>query len=369
VTRFDASGDEGLDQNLSDDQGARATSADVAELAGVSRATVSLVLNDRADAIRISTQTRLRVTQAAAQLGYTPNHAARSLRRRRTNVLAFVLTSLDSIYNSEVVAAAHAAAQQRGYALNVLPVRSQEWQASALTQLESGMADGAMITGPPGPIAGELKRLAARGVPVVVLQHHSPDPAIASVRVDLEAGGHLATRHLIALGHRRIAHIGNAQQHLQLRKDRTDGYRRALEEAGIAFDEALLVHGDTGLGGGGDAMQRLLAQTSPPPSAVFVYNDQMAVGTLHVLREHGLRVPQDVAVIGFDGIALGKFVSPQLSTIDHSHEELGRVAAETLADLVSGAPAQPAERVLPVRLVVRQSCGGNPAAADVTALG
>ncbi len=336
----------------------RATSADVALAAGVSRATVSLVLNDRAEEIRISAETRERVAVAAARLGYRPNHAARSLRRRRTNVLAFVLSSLDSFYNSEVVNAAHEAAHRRGYSLNIMSVRSPELETRALALLQSGVADGAIVSAPPGSIVADLKRLAARGMPVVVLQHHSPDPAIASVRVDLEAGGHMATMHLIGLGHRRIAHIGDELQHLQKREDRTDGYLRALREAGIPLDPALMVHAETSLAGGCEAMHALIDRAVPPATAVFVFNDQMAVGALHALRERGLRVPQDMAVIGFDGIALGKFVAPEITTIDHARDEVGRVAAETLADLLTGAELRPPERVLPVRLVVRQSCGG-----------
>src|SRR5262249_4877560 len=154
-------------------------------------------------------------------------------------------------------------------------------------------------------------RLVAQAVPVVVLQQHSPDPAIASVRVDLEAGGHMATRHLIRLGHRRIAHIGDALQYLQKRKDRTDGYRRALHEAKIPLDPELVAHAEMSPAGGAEAMRALLDRAAPPPTAVFVYNDQMAVGALHALRERGLSVPRDMALVGFDGIALGGFVTPE----------------------------------------------------------
>ena len=336
----------------------RATSADVARLAGVSRATVSLVLNDRADEIRISARTRDRVAAAAARLGYRPNHAASSLRRRRTGVLAFVLSSLDSIYNSEVVSAAQAAADRRGYSLNVMSVRSPELEARAFALLQSGAADGVIVSVPPEPIVEELGRITNRGIPVVLLQQHSPDPAITAVRVDLEAGGHVATRHLLALGHRRIAHIGNEAQHLLERKDRTDGYLRALREAGLSPDPTLVAHGETGLAGGCRAMHVLLDRANPPPTAAFIYNDQMAVGALHALRERGLRVPQDMAVIGFDGIALGRYVAPTLSTIDHARDEVGRVAADTLADLLADGASRAPERVLPVRLVLRQSCGG-----------
>jgi LacI family transcriptional regulator len=266
--------------------------------------------------------------------------------------------SLDSFYNAEVVNAAHAAAHRRGYSLNIMSARSRELETRALALLQSGAADGVIVSVPPDPIVADLKRLATQGVPVVVLQQHSPDPAIASVRVDLEAGGHMATRHLIRLGHRRIAHIGDALQYLQKRKDRTDGYRRALREAGLALDAELVAHAEMSLAGGAEAMQALLDRAVPPPTAVFVYNDQMAVGALHALRERGLTVPRDMAVIGFDGIALGKFVTPEISTIDYARDEVGRVAVETLADLLDGAMARPPERVLPVRLVVRQSCGG-----------
>jgi LacI family transcriptional regulator len=338
--------------------GERATSADVAHAAGVSRATVSLVLNDRADEIRISAETRERVAAAAARLGYRPNHAARSLRQRRTNVLAFVLSSLDSFYNSEVVNAAHAAAHRRGYSLNIMSVTSAELETRVLALLQSGAADGVIVSAPRLPIVADLKRLTARGMPVVVLQHHSPDPAIASVRVDLEAAGHMATKHLLDLGHRRVAHIGNDVTPVRRRKDRSDGYRRALREAGIAFDPALMVSAEMSLAGGSEAMHALLDCAVPPPTAVFVYNDQMAVGALHALRERGLKAPQDVALIGFDGIALGKFVAPEISTIDYARDDIGRLAAETLADLLTGAVLKPSERVLPVSLVVRQSCGG-----------
>jgi DNA-binding LacI/PurR family transcriptional regulator len=334
----------------------RATSAEVARHAGVSRATVSLVLNGRARDLGISADTRARVAIVAKRLGYQPNHAARSLRQSRTNVIAFLLQNMDSYYNNEVVGAAQAAAAERGYTLSVMSVRSEELQRHAFNLLSGGVADGVVVAAPPESMLSDLKALAVNGAPVVVLQHHSPDPDIQAVRVDLERGGYLATRHLIDLGHRAIGHIGNDAQHLQKRADRTDGYLRAMAEAGMPVDSTLIADGETSLAGGHAAMVALLRR-NPRPTAVFVYNDQMAVGALHALREHGLRPPEDMALIGFDGIALGQFVAPELTTIDYPRGDIGRLAVETVMDRLNGADAGEHERVLPVRLLVRQSCG------------
>jgi DNA-binding LacI/PurR family transcriptional regulator len=340
----------------------RATSAEVAKLAGVSRTTVSLVLNDRGGELGISAETRARVADAAARLSYQPSHAARSLRRWRTNVIALLLYTLDSFYNAEIIGAAHAAALERGYSLNIMSAKFDEVQRRAYSLLSGGVADGVIVAAPPADLAADLKKLAENGMPIVVMQHHSPDPAIQAVRVDLERGGYVATRHLIDLGHRRIAHIGSASQRLLKRRERSDGYARALQEAGIAADPHLVAMAEPSLAGGFSAMEELLAQEKRP-SAVFVYSDQMAVGALHALRKHGVRVPEEMAVVGFDGIALGGFVTPELTTVDYSRADIGRLAVEAVIGRLEGeAEPPPREQVLPVRLLVRESCGGMRAA-------
>ena len=198
------------------------TSADVARLAGVSQATISLVLNGRASNVRISDETRDRVISAAAQLGYTPNHAARSLRQRRTNIITFVLPTLDNPYFSDVVRAAQTAAHQHGYAVSVIPAKTKPGEFHALSFLQGAAFDGIIVAGRENCTAPELKQLAARGVAVVVLQEQSPDPSIQSVSVDLEAGGYMATRHLIDLGHRRIAHVTERLHEPGTRRDRLE---------------------------------------------------------------------------------------------------------------------------------------------------
>lgn len=334
------------------------TSADVAELAGVSRATVSLVLNGRLDKIRISEKTKERVVEVAAELGYTPNHAARSLRRRRTNIIAYVLSTLDNPYSAEIVTAAQSAAEAAGYALSIMPAPTPELVARALSQLHAGVADAALLSIPSDLMVKELKQLVRRGMPTVLMQHRSPDPAIPAVLVDLEAGGHMATRHLIGLGHRRIAHIGDRRQYLQRRRDRTDGYRRALVEGGIEQDAGLLIEAENSLAGGFAAMQSLLA-LPVPPTAVFAFNDQMAIGALRAAAAAGLKVPGDLAIVGFDGVSLGEFLTPQLSSIEHSRREVGRAAVRTVVAMLAGGEPPMREQVLPVELVVRESCGGR----------
>jgi LacI family transcriptional regulator len=335
------------------------TSADVARLAGVSPATISLVLNGRASKVRISDETRDRVIAAAAQLGYTPNHAARSLRQRRTNIITFVLPTLDNPYFSDVVRAAQAAAQQHGYAVSVIPAKTKPGEFHALSFLQGAAFDGIIVAGRENCTAAELRQLAARGVAVVVLQEHSPDPAIQSVSVDLEAGGYMATRHLIDLGHRRIAHVTEKLHESGTRRDRLDGYRRALEEAGLPFDPSLVLTAENTMAGGSNATERLLDLGAQRPTAAFMYNDQMAVGALHALRVRGLSVPDDFAVVGFDGVAIGQFTAPTLTTIDHPREELGRIAIEALIGALEKRPSDVREHLLPVKLVVRESCGGE----------
>jgi DNA-binding LacI/PurR family transcriptional regulator len=343
------------------------TSRDVAEAAGVSQATVSLVLNGASGNIRVSAVTRERVLAAAAALGYAPNHAARSLRRRSTNVIAFILPTLENPYHAEVVAAAQVVARARGFTIQVSPARDEQTELDALAALRGSGADGFIASGRSAAAIDEIRALAARGLKAVVLQGHSPVAGIPSVRVDLEMGGYLAARHLIELGHRRIAHIGDELPYSKRpREDRFDGYRRALAEAGIAYEPGLLAAGPNSFAGGAAAAEALLAADPAPPTAIFVHNDQMAVGALHALTRRGRRVPQDVALVGFDGIAIGKFTTPTLTTVAHPREELGRRTIETVLDLIEGKRPARLDTVLPVELVVRESCGATaPARAAI----
>lgn len=338
------------------------TSADVARLAGVSQSTISLVLNGQSSKVRISPETRERVITAAAQLGYTPNHAARSLRQRSTRLITFVLPTLENPYFLEIVSAAQREAASKGYSVTIISSRNELSEFHTALLLQGAAYDGIIVAGHNNCAAPELVSLAKRGRAVVVLQEPSPDAGISSVSVDLEAGGYLATRHLINLGHRRIAHVTQALRNSETGRDRADGYRRALGEADIPFDERLILVTDNSFDGGTAALERMLS-VEPAPTALFAYNDRLAIGAMHGLRQRGIRVPEDFAVVGFDGIAVGRFMTPTLTTIDSSREELGRLAMQAVIDSIEKKDRRQ-EYILPVRLVVRESCGGNPAALE-----
>jgi DNA-binding LacI/PurR family transcriptional regulator len=334
-----------------------ATSLDVARLAGVSKTAVSLVLNGWGSRHGLSAATQERIRQACETLGYTPNHAARSLRRQRTNIITFLTADLGNRYFAEVMAAAEAAAQARGYVVNVISARSDAAQAAAMERLSSGVSDGLVVHGGSAQTGERITQLRERGLACVLLQDPGEASLVPCVRVDIAQGGLLATRHLLGLGHRRVAHITDRRLAGQQVNDRLLGYLRALEEGGIAYDPHLTIEGDNGFAGGDAAMRELMARPGPRPTAVFVFNDQMAMGGLHALRALGLDVPRDVAVVGFDGTELGAFSVPELTTIDHPRADLGRLAATSVLDQIEGI-AVDSLRVLPVRLVVRQSCGG-----------
>jgi LacI family repressor for deo operon, udp, cdd, tsx, nupC, and nupG len=334
-----------------------ATSQDVAQLAGVSRTAVSLIMNGRGERHGLSEATQRRVRMAAESRGYTPNHVARSLRRQRTNIITFMTSDPGNRYFAEVLAAAEQAARARGYVVNIMVARSDDAEAEAIERLCGGVSDGLVVHGG-SPHTGErLMRLRQRGLACVLLQDSGSVPDVACVRVDIAQGAVLATRHLISLGHARIGHITDARLSGAIVNDRLAGYRRALEEAGIGFDSALVVAGINSFAGG-DAAMRAMMGSGKNPSAVFVFNDQMAIGGLHALASLGLRVPADVAVMGFDGTDLGAFSTPELSTIDHPRQELGRLAATSVLDQIEGMTVAALE-VLPVRLVARQSCGSR----------
>jgi DNA-binding LacI/PurR family transcriptional regulator len=346
----------------------RVTIQQVARAAGVSAATVSVVLNGHHRAVGIREATRAAVVEASLRLGYRPNDAARNLRRQHNNVLSLLVQDLANPCFVDIAVAARAAAEARGYEVNVVDAGAVDAEMRALERLRGDGSDGVIVaTGRHGtrPAALELLRdLVARGLPAVVLLDRSPDPRVPAIRVDVEMGAYIAVRHLHGLGHRRIAHLAlhgdePIADEQTSQGDRYRGYREALGYRGIAANPAWLVRGDDTLAGGHAMMQELLSRPGPRPTAVLVYNDLTAIGALRALRDAGLRVPEDMAVIGTDGIELGRYTSPSLTTIEHPRVTLGQLAVETVCGLIDGVPAAQTERVLPVDLVIRESCGAR----------
>jgi DNA-binding LacI/PurR family transcriptional regulator len=348
------------------------TIAEVARAAGVSKTTVSLVLNGRAHPVRISEGTEEAVWEWALKLGYLPNSAARTLRRRRSNVITLLVWRLSSAYFIEIAEGVRAAVEHRGYELNVVNAGPVDAEVRALRQLRTGASDGIIVaTGyhtTRGPALKALRALAEHGAPVVMLLDRSPDYRIPSIRIDDERGAYIATRHLIELGHRHIAHISVAGGLLRENDgspqfDRFRGYRRALSEADLPLDDWAVVQGD-GLMAGGRASAFELLRRFPDrrgrPTAIFVYNDLAAIGVLRGLHESGAHVPRDIAIVGFHGLELGEFTTPALTSVSHERSALGERGADLLLDLMAGErPARFDDQVLSVELIIRESCGAR----------
>lgn len=345
------------------------TMAQVAQAAGVSKATVSLVLNGHDARGRISAATRELVSECATRLGYVPNHAARTLRRRCSNVITLLVWRLSSAYFIEIADGVRVAAERAGYDVNVVDAGPVDAEVRALRHLRTGASDGVIVaTGyhtTRGPALRSLRELAEAGAPMVMLLDRAPDPRIPAIRIDDEGGAHLATRHLIELGHRRIAHI--SVNGGQLEEDdaspqfaRFRGFSRALADAGLPVDRSIVLQG-AGLMAGGRATARELlgriAISRHRPTAVFVYNDLAAVGVLRALYEAGVRVPEDMALVGFHGLELGRYTTPSLTSIGHARSELGEMGAQLVLDLIEGHRPEAVEQILPVELIVRESCG------------
>jgi DNA-binding LacI/PurR family transcriptional regulator len=347
------------------------TIAHVAEAAGVSKATVSLVLNGRGGPLRISPATRAAVAEWAARLGYQPNYAARSLRRRRSNVITLLVWRLSSTYFTEIALGVRAATERSGYDVNVVDAGPVDAEVRALRHMRAGASDGVIVaTGyhtTRGPALEALRDLAEHGAPLVMLLDRSPDPRIPSIRIDDELGAYIATRHLISLGHRRIAHISVNGGRIDEddgspQFERYRGYLRALGEAGLNVRPEWIVQGAGLLVGGRDSALKLLSRfpdARERPTALFVYNDLTGVGVLRAFYEAGVRVPDDMAVVGFHGLEVGQFTTPSLTSVGHARAELGEMGARLLLDRIAHplSTEPPAERVLPVELLIRESCG------------
>ena len=329
---------------------------------GVSITTVSKVLNNRDD---IGQATRARVLAKVAELGYQPNAVARSLTLRRTHTLGVVIPDLMHSFFVEVIAGFETVASARGY--GILLCSSSEDPAKERQELEmlrQRQVDGILLGS--ASAAGNtdlLQQLTSLGVGLVMIDRDDhPDVSCDRVVTDDEQVGRLATSHLLAQGRRAIAHItGTAVVHA---RRRATGYRAALRDAGIKIQPDWIVRGGFKEANGYQGMQKLLAlPRASRVDAVFAANDPSAIGAMKAIWDAGLRVPDDIAVIGAGDIALGDMLRVPLSTVSWSREEQGKAAADLLLERIEGAtrgvPAPPRRLVISPRLVVRRSSGSQ----------
>lgn len=326
---------------------------------GVSITTVSKVLNNRED---IGHATRARVLAKVAELGYQPNAVARSLTLRRTHTLGVVIPDLMHSFFVEIVAGLEAAASARGYGLllcssNEDPAKERQ----ELDMLRQRQVDG-IVLGSANASGNTdlLQQIASLGIGLVMIDRDDhPDVECDRVVTDDQEVGRLATAHLISLGRRTVAHItGTPVVHA---RRRADGYRAAMKAAGLKVRPELVARGGFKEADGYRSMQTLLS-TRPRVDAVFAANDPAAIGAMKAVWDAGLKVPDDVAVIGAGDIAMGDMLRIPLSTVSWSREEQGRAAAQLLLDRLdhgAGQPRPAQRRVIAPRLVVRRSSGGK----------
>lgn len=338
----------------------KVTTAEVARLAGVSRSTVSFVLNN-VPGMRIREETRQRVIEAARQLNYHPDATARRMVTGKTCVIGFVLRQHpDQVFADhflpQVLAGFSKATSSQGYHLLFEPIPPGDTSGAYTRLVQERHVDGIVLSGPRSD-DHELLNIYREGAHIVLIgQLQGVD--IPSIDVNNIGGAYLAVKHLISLGHRRIGLITNAPLQYTASADRLEGYRKALEEAGIAFQAELVRHGAFTPASGFQAMTELLEQ-KPLPTAVFVASDTVALGALQAIRQRNLRIPEDLALIGFDDIPLAEFTDPPLSTVRLPAFSLGWGAAEHLIRLINGKEIDNRHVLLETELIVRQSCGGG----------
>lgn len=335
----------------------RPTLRDVADRAGVSMMTVSRVLNGHPD---VAPATRDAVLSHARALGYRAS-AARVVPPSRTGLIALTVPFIPSEgeFFAVIVAGAAEALYQRGAHLVLCPTRHEhDREVTLLDHLLHGRTDGALLISPSESPA-ELRTLHAHGHPFVVIDPILPlDDDISVVAAMNTSGALAATEHLISLGHRRIGIITGPSRGAES-VDRLAGYHAALAAAGLPVATELVARADFTMHGGEDAARYLLSLPEPP-SAIFAFNDNMAVGALRAAEAVGLTVPDDLSVVGFDDVALASVVTPALTTVRQPLEEMGRAAVVLLYRLLEHKPLETPHIELATRLIVRSSTGPPP---------
>jgi LacI family transcriptional regulator, galactose operon repressor len=330
------------------------TLEEIAKQAGVSRSTVSRVLNEHPN---VSADARQRVLAVTQRLDFQPNVAARSLALGRTQIIGLVIPErVSSLFTDPyfpmLIQGVSAASNAHDYSV-MLWLADPDYERRRIRKIvQGGMIDGVIIASMliDDPLVAALTE---RQLPFILVGRHPTDTRINYVDVDNRLSARDMVAHLLRLGHRRVATI-TGPKNMIAGADRLEGYTMALRERGLAFDPSLVFEGDFTEAGGYAGMLRLLAHS---PNAVFVASDTMALGALRALREAGKRVPQDIAIASYDDMPFAARIDPPLTSVRQPVQRAGYVAAETLMDLISDPDSAPRRIILPTELVIRASSG------------
>ena len=321
---------------------------DIAAEAGVSIATVSHAFRNPG---RVSDKTRKKVLKAAKNLGYTPNRLASNLRTSKSGNIVVIIPDVADSYNSRIITAIEQVSHERGYSVLLGDTQGSEERAREFAMMTSSrQADGIILMSHKLPFdTGRDEYLP----PIVNGSEPTGHEGIPTVSIDDVQAGMDATMHLIEYGHKDIGVITGDIESTSSRL-RLEGFKGAMSKAGLPLNESLIEYANYTIQSGEKATKSLLLQKKRP-SAIFCFSDEMALGCIYALRQHGFRVPDDISVIGFDNIPMAHYFSPPLTTVAQPTEDIGRVCATLLLDLIDGKKPDEFHCILPHKLIVRQS--------------
>lgn len=338
---------------------------DIAKKAGVSRTTISRVLNNKSD---VDEKTREKVLKIIDEVGYVANSVARNLRKKSTQKIGLLLYAyvsgvhvpglhIASEYYFEIIRGITFEAENADYNIILYSSLYSEGTLDNLDKIcKSGEVDGLILVGT-GKMKPIIEKLKQNSIPFVVANRLIQDLEVSYVGPDDEEGAYFATRHLIDLNHRRIAYLSRPSDE-ETNTYRLRGYKRALSEASIPFDSNLIAAASYEWGSGEKAMHLLLEQDNPP-SAVFAFNDLLAMEAMRVCGAMNLKIPEDLAIIGFDDIHSAAVMQPSLSTIRQPLFEIGSQAMKILLSLIQNEDMPPEQVIVPLAVVERESTMGK----------
>ena len=322
----------------------------VAARAGVSFTTVSHVVNRTRP---VSEGARVRVERAIAELGYRPSAVARALKTSQTRILGVIVPNITNPFFSELMRGIEDVCERNDYAVFLCNGDDDfERQGRSLETLLERRVDGVLLATPTGPAAALAKRLSAAKVRTVIVDRKLPGVSADRVRIDHDAGARLAVEHLLALGHHRIACLSGPLS-FEVSRARVAGWRKALMRAGIEPREDWLLEGDFRAASGHDLTRGLIARGEF--TAIFASNDLLGIGALRAAAEERVRVPEALSVIGFDGIEMGAYTYPALTTVGYPIRAIGETAASVLIERIAGGAPKLRDVVVTPRIIERES--------------
>ncbi len=326
------------------------TIKDVAKAAGVSISTASYALNDSE---KVSKATKEKVLRIAQELDYRPNGSARNLKIQRTDLIGLFVHDINGPFYNELVKGIQEVAALNNYQLAIFCDSSNKGNP-AYKFMRERRVDGAII------ISSKVKdeeilNLAKNGMPIVVLDRELNVDNVCSVLVDNEKGAYEAVSHLVKIGYKKIAFFSGPEDSYDSIK-RFSGYMKTLKTYGIDFNENLIIKGKFTEQSGYEAMNEFIKEHKSIPEAIFSSNDEMAIGAIRALKENGYKIPEDIAIIGFDDIIISSYVQPNLTTVKSPMYELGLLSTHALFNLLNGK-AKNNSLTLSTELIIRESCG------------